>query len=127
MVERRYGALRIIGTIYKVLGVIVGAITVLLALGLCVVGIAGGATMDMLSDQMGVPMTGLGTVGGFIYGLILALITILYGGGLALALFALGESIFLAIAVEENTRLTSMLLQQQMQRMSVPPAPPAGR
>lgn len=121
MVEKRYRALRAIGTIYKVLGGIVGVITVLLALGACLMGIAGGATMDIMSDQLDLPITGLGTLGGIFYGLILAVVVILYGGGLALALFALGESIFLAVAVEENTRTTAMLLQDQMRRMAAPP------
>jgi len=121
MIEKRYKALRAIGTIYKVLGVIVGVITVLLAVGFCLMFIAGGAALDAMGNQFDLPTTGLGTVGGLFYGLILALIIIIYGGGLALTLFALGESIFLAVAVEENTRTTAILLQDQMRRMATPP------
>ncbi len=129
MVEKRYRALRIIGTIYKVLGIIVGVVTVLLVLAACLTSIAGGAAMDVLGNELDLPAPGLGTVGGifYFYGVFLSLLLILYGGGLALTLFALGESVFLAIAVEENTRITATLLQNQIARATVPPAPPTGK
>ncbi len=130
MVEKRYWALRIVGTIYKVLGIIVGVVTVLLVLVVCLTSVIGGVTMDALSNELDLPTPGFGTVGGiFYYGVLLSLslFLILYGGGLALTLFALGESVFLAIAVEENTRVTANLLQNQIARAAAPPTPPTGR
>jgi hypothetical protein len=51
--------------------------------------------------------------GGVVGAVIGSLVAILYGGGLGLTLFAFGEGIDLAISLEENTRLTAMLLQRQ--------------
>lgn len=126
--EKRYTALRVIGTIYKVIGGIIGVITLLGAIGLCLAGILSGASVEMFAEQLDLPMMGGGFVGGALFGVIGAVVLILYGGGLALTLFALGESIFLLVALEENTRQTAVLLMDQARRAAVGPmmAPPAG-
>ena len=43
--EKRYKALRFIGSIYKVIGIIVGVITVLGAIGFCVLSAIGSSAL----------------------------------------------------------------------------------
>lgn len=117
--EKRYSALRIIGTIYKVLGVIAGVITIIMVLAICGASVMGGAALDTLGQQFGGGMGSAGMFGGIFGGLIGAFFVIIYGGGLAVTLYAFGEGIDLLLALEENTRATAMLLRQQQ---SPPPA-----
>ncbi len=111
--ERRYSALRIIGTIYKILGVIAGVITVIAVLAICGASVMGGAALDTLGRQLGGDVGAAGTFGGIVGGLVGAFFAIIYGGGLAITLYAFGEGIDLLLALEENTRATAMLLRQQ--------------
>jgi hypothetical protein len=110
--EKRYAALRTIGTVYKVLGGIAGVVTVLLVIGACLTSILGGATADRLSRQLGTDVGLGGLFGGVLGGVLLSLFVVLYGGGVALTLFAAGEGIYLLLALEENTRATAMALQR---------------
>lgn len=114
--EKKYTALRIIGSIYKVLGGLAGVITILAALAICVTSAFGGAALDRLSRDFGGRGGFLGTASGFVGGLLAGIAIILYGGGLSLTLFAMGEGIFLLLALEENTRATARLLQSQTPR-----------
>ena len=112
--KKQYNALRIIGTIYKVLGVISGVITILLVFSLCLTSILGGAAMDSVRSKLG--SSGLPALfSGFLGGLLLSVIAIIYGGGISITLYAIGEGVYLLLALEENTRATAMLLQQQKQ------------
>jgi hypothetical protein len=106
--EKRYSVLRFIGTIYKLLGIIVLILAVLVSLGACAGVLMGGAAFRDTAAQTGVPI--LGTVVG---GLILAFFGLLYGGGIGLTLFAAGDFISLLLALEENTRSTVALLRGQ--------------
>ncbi len=115
--EKRYVSLRIIGTIYKIAGGIVGAITILLVLGICITSLLGGAALDSFSRQFGRDPGGfVGVFSGFLGGIIGSLLAILYGGGLAVTLYALGEGVYLLLALEENTRATVLLLQRENSR-----------
>lgn len=100
-VERRYPALRLIGSIYKILGVIVGAITLLIAIASCTITMGGS-----LGERSG-PFSG------FLGGLLVFVVVLIIGGIYALTLYAIGEGIYLFLSMEENTRATVMLLQQQ--------------
>jgi hypothetical protein len=111
--EKRYAALRVIGTIYKILGGIVGVTTILLVLGICATSLLGGAAMDSLGRELGGDTGFAGLLSGFLGGLIAAVLAIIYGGGLAVTLYAAGEGVYLLLALEENTRATVALLQQQ--------------
>ena len=111
--EKRYTALRIVATVYKVLGVIALIITLLAVLGFCLTGLAGGGLLRELGrGPNATPLAGpgLGAVGGLLAGGL----ALLYGGGLAVTLYGLGEAIYLLIALEENTRATAQLLQKQL-------------
>lgn len=111
--EKRYGALRAVGTIYKVLGIVAAAVTVLAVISLCASSFYGGAALDSMNRQFGRGVVGGGLFGGVVGALVLSLAVILYGGVIALTLYAFGETIYLLIALEENTRITAQALQAQ--------------
>lgn len=110
--EKRYGALRTIGTIYKVLGALAAVVTIALLIGVCLTSVLGGAAADSLSRQLGSDVGLGGLFGGVLGGILGGVFVIIYGGGAALTLFAVGEGIDLLIALEENTRSTSLALQR---------------
>jgi hypothetical protein len=114
--ERRYAALRIIATIYKVLGVLVGIGTVLAAIGFCALGAMGSAA---LSSFNGGQNAAGGVLGGFLGGVVALIVGTIY----TLTLYALGDGISLLLALEENTRQTATLLQQSAGRSASLPAP----
>ncbi len=72
----------------------------------------GGAALDSLSREFGGRGAG-GLFGGVLGGLLTSGLVILYGGGMAVTLYAFGEGVSLLLALEENTRLTAQLLRQQ--------------
>ena len=111
--EKRHGGLRVIGTIFKVLGIIAGVFTILAALGACISGIAGGAALDSLSSGLGEDTGMIGSIGGLVWGLILGLFSLIYGGMGAMSLYAFGGGMHLIIDMEENTRMTAMLLKKR--------------
>lgn len=99
--EKRYVALRVIATIYKIVGVLI-ALLVLLAIVLLVVG--------GVANQRQLAMYGLNSAELMVF----AGVSVLFGGGLAaLGTFALGELLFLFINIEENTRYTGILLRDR--------------
>jgi len=111
--EKRYKVLRTIGKIYKILGVIAAVLTILSALGICLASILGGAALNRYARQFGgmqVPMAS--QAGGAVAGVIGALFLSLYGGMIAISLYGLGEGVDLIIALEENTRKTTELLEE---------------
>jgi hypothetical protein len=118
--EKRYGVLRIIATIYKVLGVLAAIIALLVSLGLCASSVVGGAALGGLGrDNSALAASGM--VGGFIAGIVV----ILYGAFLTLTLYAFGDGIYLLLALEENTRTTATLLKKMQSGESpMPSAPP---
>ena len=119
--QKRYGALRTVGTLYKVLGIIAGIITILIALGICGISLSGGAVLNRLArDNPSASFIGLYSG---LLGFVWAIVALIYGGGVALTLFAVGEGIYLLLALEENTRLTSMLIQQNYQSLQPRPQP----
>jgi len=110
-VERRYGALRFIGTVYKIMGVIVAILTVLAAVVVCLGLVLGPASIAGLRDQLGADAASVlgGTMAlslGGIAGVISGFLT-------ALLLYGVGEAVYLLIAMEENTRATALLLQRR--------------
>ena len=105
-VEKRYGALRIIGTIYKVMGVIVLILTVA---GIVLSFLSALAVGSLTGYGYGSPYT-IALPTGLIGAAIGAAISLIVGGGMALTLYAFGEAIYLLIALEENTRATAVLL-----------------
>jgi len=111
--EQRYRALRIIGTVYKVLGGIVGILTLILLVGICASSVLGGAAIGSIAGDLGDGSGMSGLFSGIFGGAILSLFVILYGGILAVTLFGFGEGIYLLLALEENTRATASMLRSQ--------------
>lgn len=116
--EQRYAALRILSTVYKILGIISAGITLLVILALCATVVLGGSTFSRFSRQMGFPMAS-GVFGAAI-GILFAL---LYGGGIAITFYAAGEGVNLLLDLEANTRETAALLRKDT-GTSPPPPPP---
>ncbi|MCD6577556.1 MAG: hypothetical protein J7K66_06045 [Anaerolineaceae bacterium] len=100
--KKRFGLLRFLATILKVLGIVVAAGGVLGGLGMLIMSFAGG---DLLSTF------GYNSNGSFLVGLIgsfgVVVISILY----AVGLYAYGELLMLAISMEDNTFKTVKLLE----------------
>jgi len=109
---KRFLALRIIAAIYKILGSLIIASTLLSIIGICLASVAGGAALDRFSQELGQEAVGLGIFGSLMTGIFFIVIAILTGGMIGLQLFAAGENISLMLAVEENTRAMVALLQK---------------
>lgn len=102
-VPQRFGILRLIGTLLKVMAWVVLVGFLLLAL---VVGLAGPIARQFLGDAGIQPdLLALGGAGGLIAGIFLMVIGLV----LFFSFYAAGESIFLQLAIEENTRMTAAL------------------
>jgi uncharacterized membrane protein len=74
-VQKRYPILRAFSVIFKVLGGIVAALTILGAIGICGAMIAGGAALGNIERELGTPLPGIGGIAsGIIIGLLILLI-----------------------------------------------------
>jgi hypothetical protein len=111
--EHRYRALRTIASIYRIMGYIVLGLTILVVLAICGASVISGSSLQSLSQQFGVGSRGTGIAESIFGGLIASLFAILYGGITSISLIGIGEAIYLFIAVEENTRKTALLLENQ--------------
>jgi hypothetical protein len=100
--EKKFTALRLIGTILKVFAWVVLVIGVLGSLVPLITGLS-----RMAGRRFAVPWPGL--MGGFGTFLMILLLAIIY----FLILYATGELIFLFLDIEENTRLTAHYLKQR--------------
>jgi hypothetical protein len=127
--EKRYRALRIISTLYKIAGAIVLVFAILGAVGACLAGVLGGSAMEQLSRDLG----GGGLISGAVAGIVGGIAALIGGGLSGLTIYATGEGISLLIAMEENTRATAQYLAAQA-RPAVPapaspsiPPPPTGQ
>ena len=122
--EKRFTVLRIIGTVWKVLAWFELVIGVIMAVMVLLMGILGRAVIPRALDVPG-GASWLFSVAGGILGFIAVLIgTIIY----FVLLYAVGELVYLLLAIEENTRLTSQQVQWLVQETPEPDAvyaPPA--
>ncbi|MGD8814997.1 MAG: hypothetical protein PVI78_11045 [Anaerolineales bacterium] len=111
--ETRFRALRIMGTLYKVLGGIIGAITILSAVAICLSSVLGSAVMGSFLRDIG-GGDGIGSFfAGALGGVLVGLITLIYGGTMAITLYAMGEGVYLLLGIEENTRAAAQKLGMQ--------------
>jgi hypothetical protein len=116
--EKRFKALRFVGSLYKVVGIISGAITAISAIGFCIFSILSGSLLDSVLNSVSSSGGGnsagpAGLFSGILGGLIVGGIILVYGGIAAITLYAAGEGIYLFLAIEENTRTATSLLQQR--------------
>lgn len=111
-VPKRFGVLRLIGTLMKVIAWIILAVAVLLAIFAGVASTAG-VNLDALNlPPQYAPLVSSG-------GIFLAILVLLMGLIYFLAIYAAGENIHLRVAMEENTRLTAALLLRMHQESQV--------
>ena len=110
--DKKFRVLRIIGTIYKILGIIAAVLTVIGSLGICLTSVLGGTMMNQVQRQLGGAYGAYGFMNGPVAGVIAAVVILLYGAIMTFMLYGLGEGIYLLLALEENTRATAAYLQQ---------------
>lgn len=113
--EHRYRALRIIATVYKIIGAIVAVVAVFAGLSVCALAAFGSSLGTQTLRDSGLP-AGSGLLGGIFF----ALVALLGGGVYAILIYGAGDVISLLIALEENTRVTSSLLKQAFTGPTLP-------
>jgi hypothetical protein len=113
--ERRFTALRVIGTIFKILAWIALILGILAAVAAFVSGLTLSNQTGVLGLNIGGPLVGVAT---FIVALVIAIINFML-------LYAIGDTIFLFLSVEENTRRTAYVMQQQYMARQPAYGPPA--
>jgi predicted lipid-binding transport protein (Tim44 family) len=116
--EPRFRALRTIGSIFRILGYIALVLTILGALAFCGFSVIGASAVESsVAQQLGVSSSGAGFLGGFVGGLIGGILVLIYGGFISLWIIAAGELVYLLIGIEENTRKTGYLIENQMNKI----------
>jgi hypothetical protein len=128
--EKRFKILRFVGSFYKVIGIIIGAITIISALGFCILSVVSGTATESIIRGLNPNGggQGFGILGGVVGGLIVSLLIILGGGIYAVTIYALGETVYLLIALEENTRRSASMLHRLVDHdhpEPILPPPPA--
>ena len=101
--EKKFTALRVIGTVFKVLAWISLIFGLLGGVATLIFGITVSGQEGLLGLDLGGPLAGIAM---FIVSLIVAIFYFLL-------LYAAGESIYLFLAMEENTRRMAYFMQQQ--------------
>lgn len=115
--DRRFTALRVIGTVFKILAWITLIFGLLGAIALLVFGFTFGSQQGPLGLSLGGPLAGMAL---FLVALIITVVGFL-------TLYAVGESVYLFLTIEENTRRSAYILQQQYTssyQANYPPTPP---
>ncbi len=119
-VPKRFGVLRFFGTLMKVIAWIVLVLSVLGAIAAVIAGSSNTVT-DLIANALPPSQSAMiGAGGGFVIGLFILLFGFLY----FLLFYVAGETLYLSLAVEENTRLTAALLLR-MHQESQTEEPPA--
>lgn len=101
--ESRFTALRVISLVFKIFAWIVLIVGLIGAVGGLFAGFTLGGPSSPLSGMVSGPLTGIAL---FISALIIAVFNFMF-------FYAIGESIYLFLSIEENTRRAAYLLQQQ--------------
>ncbi len=110
--EKRFRALRVIGTFFKILGVIAGILTILSAIAMCAFMVMGSTVLNSALQAYDLGNDS-GVYGSLLGGALIGLLLLLYGGLITASIYGLGEGIFLLIAVEENTRATRLFMEEK--------------
>jgi hypothetical protein len=115
-VDRRFTALRVIGTVFKILAWITLILGLLGAIGMLIVGFTLSGPEGPLGLNLGGPLAGIAM---FFVTLIVTIVSFL-------TLYAVGESVYLFLSIEESTRRSAYILQQQYTspyQAGFPPSP----
>lgn len=106
--KKKFGFLRFIAGLYKVLGIITLIGGILIALGILIAGITGGSALADTGRQFG--MENLSIFTGILGGILGAVVVLIGFVLAAIFQFAVGEAIVAFLSIEENTRATAGLL-----------------
>jgi hypothetical protein len=101
--SRQFTALRVIGTICKILAWMCLILGLLAAIGALLAGFAVGNELGLTTLPIGGPLGGIAACVGL---LVVALVTFLL-------FYAAGEAVYLSLCIEENTRRAAYYIQQQ--------------
>lgn len=114
--ENRFTALRVIGTVFKVLAWLALIVGLLGAIAALASGFLLGESTSLLGLNLGGQLFG---IAGFVVLLIVSIINFLF-------LYAVGESIYLLLSMEESSRRTAYFTQQlyTAQQPAYPPPTP---
>lgn len=100
--KKRFGVLRILATVLKILGIVVAAFAVLGGLGSLIMSFAGGDLFSAL---------GVDANSGFFVALISSFSIVIVGILYAAFLYGYGELLMLLLSMEDNTFKTVKLLE----------------
>ena len=113
--DKRFTALRVIGTVFKILAWISLVLGLVTAVGMLILGFTLSGQEGLLGLNLGSPLAGVAM---FVVFIIIAVFGFL-------SLYAIGESVYLFLSIEENTRRAAFLAQQQYAARQTPyPTPP---
>jgi len=111
--EKRYRALRFVASLWKVLAWVILALGLLGSVGILVMSFLG-VSGNVLRQASGLVTSGIwGGILAFLGGVLVTLIQFVI-------FYAVGESISLGLAIEENTRVMATWVQLQPQSAPVP-------
>ena len=113
--DRRFTSLRVIGTVFKILAWISLILGLLAAIALLILGFT-------LSGESG--LLGIMDLNGPLAGVAMFVVFTIIAVFGFLTLYAVGESVYLFLSVEENTRRTAILAQEQYTSYQQPYASP---
>jgi len=99
--DRRFTALRVIGTVFKILAWISLIFGLLVALALLILGFTFGGEQGPLGLDLGGPLAGIA----------MFVVTVISAAVGFLTLYAVGESVYVFLAIEENTRRSAFIAQ----------------
>ena len=105
--QKKFKVLRFIGTIWKVLAWIKLILGLLAAIGILLIGVLGGGIFEQAGQQVGLDTTGMPLAAGIVGGVAGFVVVSIAAVVAFFVLYAVGELIYLALAVEENTRSAS--------------------
>jgi len=104
---KKYKALRLVASVYKVFGYIVLVTTILSSLGVCISGLIGGSAFNLFANRLGETLSRGGTASMAVVGVLMGLGFLIYGAIIGITLLAAGEAVYVLIDIEENTRLSA--------------------
>ena len=126
--QKKFKVLRFIGTIWKVLAWIKLILGILAAIGILLIGVLGGGMLEQAGQQVGLDTTGMPLAAGIVGGVAGFVVVSIASVVAFFVLYAVGELVYLALAVEENSRSASLGMaawMQQQQQAYAAPAPQA--
>ncbi len=101
--RKRFQVLRIIATIFRILGIVTAAVALVLGMITLVMSMAGNQIWQFIGIDANI---------GFFGSLAAAFLIILLGAFKALIMYGAGELISLLLSIEENTHNTALLMDK---------------